>query len=86
MLEEGLGRLINGALWGLGAGLVLSVTRGNGGEGVRGVTKTAMRGYLMLADRVQETTAVLRENFDDLAAEVRAERASEAEDSSGEAP
>jgi hypothetical protein len=50
------------------------------------MTKSAMKGYLMLADRVQETTAVLRENFDDLAAEVRAERAGDGESSTGEAP
>ena len=78
MFEDAFGRLVNGALWGLGAGLVVTFTRG-GGEGQRTVTKGVMRGYLAVADRVQETTAELREGLDDLAAEVRAERASQAE-------
>ena len=74
MLEDAMGRLISGALWGLGAGLVLTVTRG-GGEGLRSVAKGVMRGYISVADRVQETTAEARESLSDMAAEVRAERA-----------
>ena len=74
MLEDAMGRLISGALWGLGAGLVLTVTRG-GGEGLRSVAKGVMRGYISVADRVQETTAEARDNLSDMAAEVRAERA-----------
>ena len=80
MFEDAFGRLLNGALWGLGAGVVITVTRG-GGEGLRSVTKGVLKGYLAVADRVQETTAELREGLDDLAAEVRAERASQAETS-----
>jgi hypothetical protein len=72
MFENAFGRLINGALWGLGAGLVLTVTRG-GGEGLRDVSKGLMKGYIAVADRMQEATAEMREGFDDLAAEVRAE-------------
>ena len=78
MFEDAVGRLVNGALWGIGAGLVVTVTRG-GGEGVRGLTKGLVKGYLAVADRVQETTAELREGLDDLAAEVRAERAGQTE-------
>ena len=74
MLEDAMGRLISGALWGLGAGLVLTVTRG-GGEGLRSVAKGVMRGYISVADRVQEASAEARENLSDMAAEVRAERA-----------
>ena len=80
MFEDAFGRLLNGALWGLGAGVVVTLTRG-GGEGLRSVTKGVLKGYLAVADRVQETTAELREGLDDLAAEVRAERASQAETS-----
>jgi hypothetical protein len=72
MFEDAFGRLISGALWGLGAGLVLTVTRG-GGEGLRSVTKGLMRSYIAVADRVHEATAEMREGIDDLAAEVRAE-------------
>ncbi|MBV9175343.1 MAG: DUF5132 domain-containing protein [Chloroflexi bacterium] len=75
MLEEAMGRLINGALWGLGAGLIVTVSRG-GGEGLRSVAKGVMKGYIAMSDRVQESAAEARENLDDLAAEVRAERAS----------
>ena len=80
MFEDAFGRLVNGALWGLGAGLLVTFTRG-GGDGLRSVTKGVLRGYLVVADRVQEATAELREGLDDLAAEVRAERANQAETS-----
>ena len=75
MLEDAMGRMISGALWGFGAGLLLTVTRG-GGEGLRSTAKGFMKGYIAVADRVQEVTSEARENFEDLAAEVRAERAS----------
>jgi len=68
-----MGRLISGALWGLGAGLVLTVSRG-GGDGLRSVAKGVMKSYIAVTDRVQEATAEARENLGDLAAEVRAER------------
>lgn len=75
MFEDAFGRLVSGALWGLGAGVVVAVTRG-GGEGLRTVAKSAVKGYIAAADRVQEAAAEARENVEDLAAEVRAERAS----------
>jgi hypothetical protein len=78
MLEDAVGRLISGALWGIGAGVLITVTRG-GGEGLREVTKGAMKTYLNIADRVQEATAEMRENFEDLTAEVRAERSAQAD-------
>jgi hypothetical protein len=84
MFEDAVGRLINGALWGIGAGLVVTFTRG-GGEGVRSLTKGVVKGYLAVADRVQETTAEMREGFDDLAAEVRAERAGQTDSSAAKA-
>jgi hypothetical protein len=82
VFEEVIGRLVGGALWGLGAGVLITLTRG-GGEGLRDVTKGAMKAYLNVADRVQEATAEARENFEDLAAEVRAERAEVADQSAG---
>ena len=83
MFEDAFGRLINGALWGFGAGLVVTFTRG-GGEGLRSMTKSVLKGYMAVADRMQETTAELREGLDDLAAEVRAERASQSETTAAE--
>jgi hypothetical protein len=78
MFEDAIGRLVSGALWGLGAGVVITFTRG-GGEGVRSMAKGLMKGYIAVADRLQETTAELREGVEDLAAEVRAENASQGE-------
>jgi hypothetical protein len=78
VLEDVTGRLVTGALWGLGAGLLMTVTR-DGGGGLRSVAKGVFKGYLTVADRVQDVTAEMRENIGDLAAEVRAERAAEAE-------
>jgi Protein of unknown function (DUF5132) len=51
---------------------------------LRSVTKGVLKGYLAVADRVQEATAELREGLDDLAAEVRAERANQAETTAAE--
>jgi hypothetical protein len=82
MFEDAIGRLVGGALWGLGAGVLITITRG-GGEGLRDLTKGAMKAYLNVADRVQEATAEARENFEDLAAEVRTERADVADQSAG---
>ncbi len=78
MLEDVTGRLVAGALWGLGAGLLMAVTR-DGSGGLRSVAKGVVKGYLTVADRVQDTTAEMRENIGDLAAEVRAERAAATE-------
>lgn len=72
MLEGMLGRLVNGALWGLGAGLALSVTRSEGG--LRPVTKALLKAYIVAADRIQEVVAEARESLDDLYAEARAEQ------------
>jgi hypothetical protein len=80
MFEDALGRLIGGALWGVGAGVLLTLTRG-GSEGLRDMTRGAMKAYLTAADRLQEATAEMREGFEDLAAEARAERVAQTEQS-----
>ena len=72
MLEDAMGRLISGALWGLGAGLVLTVTRG-GGEGLRSVAKGTVRGALGVGDWLRNVTAEGRETLQDVYAEARAE-------------
>jgi hypothetical protein len=78
MFEDALGRLIGGALWGVGAGVLLTLTRG-GGEGLRDMTRGAMKVYLSAVDRLREASAEAREGFEDLAAEARAERAAQTE-------
>lgn len=73
MFESVLGRLVNGALWGLGAGLALTLLR-TGEPGLRPVVKSAVKVYLTAAERVQELTAEARESLEDLYAEVQAEQ------------
>lgn len=75
MLEDAFGRLVSGALWGLGAGVVVTLTR-DGAPGLRSATRGLIKGYLAVSDRVQTATAEVRESFDDLAAEARSERQS----------
>lgn len=77
MLENVLGKLINGAAWGLGAAVVMAVARTGGGN-VRPVGKLLMKGYVAVADRVGEMTAEARENIEDLYHEATVERAQEA--------
>lgn len=74
MFEGALGRLLGGALWGLGAGVVLAVVRGSGPD-LRPVARTAMRAVVLTTDRIQETFAEARESVDDLYAEAQSERA-----------
>ncbi len=84
MFEDVPGRLISGALWGLGAGLALSLIRGSEGErrraptgnAARPLAKTVMKGYVAAADRMKQWTAEARENLEDIYAEVQAERGS----------
>ncbi len=73
MFENALGRLINGAIWGIGAGLVLTVVR-SGEPGLRPMLKSAMKAYIAASDRVQEMTAEARESLEDLYVEVKSER------------
>lgn len=49
-----------------------------GGRRGRPLMKSAIRGFLDLSDRVKETTAEAREQFNDLVAEVKQERETEA--------
>jgi hypothetical protein len=86
-----LGRVLNGAVWGLGAGLALNVLRGgtsgatesSGGPSrpaVRPLTKALMKAYVAVEERVRETAAEARENVEDLYAEVKAEREADVTD------
>jgi Protein of unknown function (DUF5132) len=67
--------------WGLpvlvGAGVVLAlpVVLPVVGSALRPMAKAAIKGYMALADSVAEGAATLAEEFSDLVAEVRAERA-----------
>ena len=74
MFEGLLGRLVGGALWGLGAGVALNLARGGGPEALRPAAKSLMKAYVAISERVQETTAEARESLEDLFAEAQAER------------
>lgn len=74
MFEGMLGRLVGGALWGLGAGVALNLMRGGGAPGIRPAAKSLMGAYVAISERLQEATAEARETLDDLYAEARAER------------
>jgi hypothetical protein len=91
MFEGALGRLLSGALWGVGAGLVLTVVQ-NREVGLKPIAKEAMKVYLAASDKVQELTAEARDSLEDLYAEAKAEQAeggsetSEAPAASSETP
>ena len=72
MFEDLLGRLVSGALWGAGAGVVMSAMRG--GTGLRPVTRAFMQAYVVASDKVREVTSEARESVEDLYAEAKAER------------
>ena len=71
MFGDLLGRLLGGAAWGLGAGVVLSLTRDNGST-LRPVARALVQTYVAAADLVQHSAAEARERIEDLYAEVRA--------------
>lgn len=82
MFEQAFGRLVSGALWGLGAGLVLAVMR-NGGTGVKPLARGAMKAYLSASEKVQELSSEARESLEDLYAEVKTEQEEDEEKEAG---
>lgn len=74
MLEDAFGSLAGGALWGLGAGIVLTVARGSAPT-LRRVTKGLMTTYVALADSVQEAANEARAERDAHRREVAPHRA-----------
>ncbi len=79
MFEEMMGRLVNGAVWGVGVGLATSVIKGER-PAVRPAVKAVMKAYIGASERIRATTAETRENLEDLYAEAKTEHAT------GEAP
>jgi len=82
MIDQVVGRVVSGALWGVGAGMVWRVVGGNQKEGVQGkgtvplvrpVAKTAMKGMIVASDRVRGVFSEARETIEDLYAEAHAE-------------
>lgn len=76
-LKDAIGKSLPGFVAGaFAAAVVLPVVEGRRG---RSLVKAAIRGYLTLADRLKETAAEAREQFNDMVAEVQQERQDEAE-------
>ncbi len=87
MFEDIPGRLIGGAMWGLGAGIVLRLVNNKNSANVvseprvesprtnpiRPVAKTLIKGYVLAADGVSRLTAEARETLGDLYAEAQAD-------------
>jgi hypothetical protein len=71
------GQFVGGVLWGVGATLASSVVRDGNTEGLRDITKLAVKTYLTAADRLQTTADEVRQNIDLLVAEVESELATQ---------
>jgi hypothetical protein len=77
MLGALFGQFVGGVVWGVGATLAASVVRDGSAEGLRDVTKMAVKTYLTAADRFLATADEVRHNVEALIAEVEAERSVE---------
>jgi hypothetical protein len=77
MLGALFGQFVGGVIWGVGATLAASVMRDGNADGLRDITKIAVKTYLTAADRLQATAEEVRHNVEALIAEVEAERATD---------
>ncbi len=71
-MEELVERVVPGG-WGLALGIGVGAAILLG-RGARPLAKTAIKGYLAAADMVQGATSGVREGFQDIYAEAKAER------------
>lgn len=71
------GQFVGGVIWGIGAALASSIVRDGGTEGLRDITKMAVKTYLTAADRIQASADEARQQFESLVAEVEAEIATD---------
>ncbi len=72
------GQFVGGVVWGIGATLASSVVGERGPEGLREVTKLAVKTYLTAANRLEDAASEARQNFESVLAEVESEMATEA--------
>ena len=72
-MEEFLGAVTGGAVWGIGFGLALTAVRTLGG-GLRPVAKEAIKGAVSIGDWVRSTAGEAHEGVQDLVHEARSER------------
>lgn len=84
MLGNALGQFLGGVIWAIGANVASNMLHDGSGEGLHGITKMAVKTYLALAEQVQTGIEEARHNFDQIVAEVEAERPSAAPPRSSE--
>lgn len=72
-MEEFVGALTGGAIFGIGFGIALGAVRA-AGAGLRPVTKAAVRSTMGVTDWARSATAEARESLEDIYQEARAER------------
>jgi hypothetical protein len=77
--------LLGGAGWGVGLGVVLGAAS-LAGKGLRPVAKEAIKLGMTAGTRLQEWTAEMREQVDDIVAEARAEQESPTSSETAAAP
>jgi hypothetical protein len=86
MLDEIAGRVVSGALFGIGAGLVMRVVQGNPKRDennadqqaqresmLRPIAKNAMKGIIVVSESVRGVLSEAREGVEDLYAEAQSE-------------
>lgn len=82
-MDEFIGALTGGVIWGVGFGLALGLTRTAAG-GLRPLIKDAMKGAVAVQDWVSTTVEQGKESVEDLYHEAQAERESEADPADAE--
>lgn len=77
-MEEFLDAVTGGAIWGVGFGIALGLTRAAAG-GLRPFAKEAIKGAVTAGDWVRGTVAESRESIEDLYHEAKAEHETDEE-------
>lgn len=78
-MEELIGTIAGGAVWGVGFALGLGALKA-AGDGLRPVVRTAMKGAVGVTSWVEQTTSETRESLKDLYNEAKVERETETAD------
>ncbi len=75
MLEELAGRVVSGAVWGVGAAVALQLTgKKDGAKSLRPIAKSLVRAGIVVSEKARYFAAEARESIEDLYAEAQLER------------
>ncbi|MPZ49742.1 MAG: DUF5132 domain-containing protein [Dehalococcoidia bacterium] len=81
MLEELPRRAMSGIVWGLAVTVVLRMTQSKDGVStLRPLAKTAMKGVVIVSEKIRELAEEARETVEDIYAETRAEQQAQEEE------